>query len=228
MDYKNIYYSLIAKRLSSIPTGYVEKHHIVPRSLGGTNEKTNIVTLTAREHFVCHLLLAKMYPKDTLPWIKMQKAISMMYLDFYGNRYCPSKWYTYVKMQLARANSLSQTGSKNSQFGKTWMYNIELKENKKVSKNKVLQYLEKGWTLGRILNWNKIEGKIIKTIKQEETKERKKNLYTNYYKIYNKFGWTRFIELTRYNKSKANLVKQFQKYVLEFKPQNGKKRGNCK
>jgi hypothetical protein len=39
---------------------YSEKHHIVPKSIGGTNNKENLVILTAREHFVCHLLLTKM------------------------------------------------------------------------------------------------------------------------------------------------------------------------
>jgi len=38
-----------------------EKHHIVPRSLGGDNSKENIVTLSLREHFVCHKLLVKMH-----------------------------------------------------------------------------------------------------------------------------------------------------------------------
>lgn len=37
----------------------VERHHVLPRSLGGTNKKTNITRLTAREHFICHLLLTK-------------------------------------------------------------------------------------------------------------------------------------------------------------------------
>ena len=39
---------------------YSEKHHIIPKSIGGSNKKENIVVLTAREHFVCHLLLTKM------------------------------------------------------------------------------------------------------------------------------------------------------------------------
>lgn len=38
---------------------YFESHHIVPRSLGGSNSKSNIVKLLAREHFICHLLLTK-------------------------------------------------------------------------------------------------------------------------------------------------------------------------
>ena len=39
---------------------YIERHHILPKSLGGSNHKNNIVELTAKEHFVCHLLLTKM------------------------------------------------------------------------------------------------------------------------------------------------------------------------
>jgi len=39
---------------------YIEKHHVIPRSLGGVDSTENLVRLTAREHFVCHLLLTKM------------------------------------------------------------------------------------------------------------------------------------------------------------------------
>lgn len=41
-------------------TGYLEKHHICPRSLGGSDDPGNIVKLTVREHFICHRLLVKM------------------------------------------------------------------------------------------------------------------------------------------------------------------------
>jgi 5-methylcytosine-specific restriction endonuclease McrA len=36
---------------------YYERHHIVPKSLGGNNDKDNLVLLTAREHYIAHLLL---------------------------------------------------------------------------------------------------------------------------------------------------------------------------
>ena len=39
--------------------GYSERHHVVPRSLGGSNAKSNIVRLTYREHFLAHWLLTK-------------------------------------------------------------------------------------------------------------------------------------------------------------------------
>lgn len=40
--------------------GYVEKHHIIPKCIGGSDSSSNIVLLTAKEHFICHKLLTKM------------------------------------------------------------------------------------------------------------------------------------------------------------------------
>ncbi len=39
---------------------YLESHHIIPRSFGGTNNKNNLVCLTAREHYIAHAFLWKM------------------------------------------------------------------------------------------------------------------------------------------------------------------------
>lgn len=61
MDYQKIYDNLMKKRLENPPTGKFERHHIVPRSLGGSNNDDNIVKLTYREHFMAHLLLCKIY-----------------------------------------------------------------------------------------------------------------------------------------------------------------------
>jgi 5-methylcytosine-specific restriction endonuclease McrA len=37
--------------------GYKEIHHILPKSLGGSNDKSNLVELTAREHYIVHMLI---------------------------------------------------------------------------------------------------------------------------------------------------------------------------
>jgi hypothetical protein len=58
--YTRWYYAIISNVQSRITLGYVEKHHIIPKSLGGLNNKDNLVKLTAREHFICHWLLTKM------------------------------------------------------------------------------------------------------------------------------------------------------------------------
>lgn len=38
---------------------YLEKHHILPKSLGGDNSPENLISLTAREHFLAHWMLWK-------------------------------------------------------------------------------------------------------------------------------------------------------------------------
>ena len=60
--YTNWYYTIISNAKSRVLDAktYKEKHHIVPKSFGGNNAESNLVNLTAREHFICHLLLIKM------------------------------------------------------------------------------------------------------------------------------------------------------------------------
>jgi len=58
--YTKIYYQIITPTLNRELDTYKELHHIIPRSLGGTDEKDNLTYLTAREHFICHWLLVKM------------------------------------------------------------------------------------------------------------------------------------------------------------------------
>lgn len=58
--YTKLYYAIIEQANNRLTSGYVEKHHIIPKSLGGIDEQSNIVALTAREHFICHQLLTKM------------------------------------------------------------------------------------------------------------------------------------------------------------------------
>lgn len=62
MNYLRIYNELIdnAKQRKEIE-GYTEKHHIIPKCIGGEDVPENIVELTAREHFLAHWLLAREY-----------------------------------------------------------------------------------------------------------------------------------------------------------------------
>lgn len=99
--YTNWYYRIITNaQLRTLPTHtYIEKHHIIPRSLGGTNEQHNLVKLTAREHFVCHLLLTKMTAGRMRH--KMSKALTMiMSIRRVGNRNnytITSRWYEHAR-----------------------------------------------------------------------------------------------------------------------------------
>lgn len=65
MNYKTIYEKLIQKAKNrEKPNIYCEKHHIIPKCLNGSNDITNLVYLTAKEHYVAHHLLCKINPNN--------------------------------------------------------------------------------------------------------------------------------------------------------------------
>jgi hypothetical protein len=74
MDYQKIYNQIIERAQNRKLEDYKEKHHIIPKCLGGSNEEENIVELTAREHFLCHMLLCEIYPKEH----KLKHALFLM------------------------------------------------------------------------------------------------------------------------------------------------------
>jgi hypothetical protein len=62
MNYGAIYNSLMARaKHRTRPDEYCEKHHILPKALGGVNAPDNLVYLTAREHFFAHRLLWRIH-----------------------------------------------------------------------------------------------------------------------------------------------------------------------
>ena len=65
MDYRKIYDAFIVDRLAKYPGTAkrrgMERHHIVPKCLKGTNAPENLVNLTPSDHIFAHLLLAKIH-----------------------------------------------------------------------------------------------------------------------------------------------------------------------
>lgn len=76
--YTRTYFAIINKAQTRILLQdiYTEKHHIIPKSLGGNNSKPNLVILTSREHFIVHWLLTKMTNSNNKH--KMLNALRMM------------------------------------------------------------------------------------------------------------------------------------------------------
>jgi len=154
MNYKAIYNNLIAATSVRIldPLIYYEIHHIIPRCLGGNNDANNLVKLTAREHYIAHLCLIKIYPKNT----GLVKAAVMMCCNSNTTKRSGNRIYEWLRKKHSIAMSISQSGRGNSQFGKKWIYSESLEISKKVDYTDIKSYLKDGWKIGRVIDFSKI------------------------------------------------------------------------
>lgn len=109
MNYRKHYDLLIIKaKTRKVAKGiYVEKHHIVPRSEGGSNESSNLVELYPREHFIAHWLL---YREN--PTVARSFAFNMMSCDRRGTYKPSSRAYAEGVEAAARANTENFKGRK--------------------------------------------------------------------------------------------------------------------
>lgn len=108
--YTNWYFSIIARAKSQVlhrrPKGY-HNHHIIPSSLGGSEDRANKVLLTYREHFVCHLLLLKMT-------VGVNRSKMAFALHRFGGKNLTSKTFALASSLISQALS----GEGNPFFGK--------------------------------------------------------------------------------------------------------------
>lgn len=137
MNYEKIYDSIIERARNRYLTEYTEKHHIIPRCMGGSDEISNLVELTPEEHFVAHQLLTKIYPQDA----RLALAAHMMTASRPSN-----KLYGWLRRRHSNAMSIIQSGKNNSQFGTMWIHNIETKEVKRIKNTDGVPI---GWEKGR-------------------------------------------------------------------------------
>lgn len=106
MDYNTFIYSIKESRENKW-FEYSERHHIVPRCIGGSDNEENLIYLTYREHFIAHKLLAEENPEN----LKLFKAYWMM---------CNSKTKVATPEDYEEARrrfSDSQRGENNPSYG---------------------------------------------------------------------------------------------------------------
>ena len=129
--YTRWYYNIIQRAQTRTISGYTERHHIIPKSLGGSNDKANLVDLTAREHFVCHWLLPKMV--EGIFKYKMWNAFSAMlywHNDLQQREKITPRKFEILKIQISKSRAIKFSGPDNPMYGKT--HSIEAKA--KISK----------------------------------------------------------------------------------------------
>jgi hypothetical protein len=209
MDYKKIYNNLIERaRDREYVLGYYESHHIIPRCMGGTNDKENLVNLTPEEHYVAHQLLTKIYPNNH----KLVNAAVMMIPNRPSN-----KLYGWLKRRLSITKSFQQTGKKNSQYNMMWIHNRTLRENKKIKKT---DFIPEGWCKGRILNFDKPIRDLhydYKAASYERKKEETKKLANNLFEEFKKSDYNSICAFAKANNTtQPRLCILWKKYVDEY------------
>lgn len=137
---------------------YTEAHHVIPKSLGGSNSAENIINLTAREHFIAHMLLSKMFKGNDRA--KMNFAFHFMLVENNGKRYKPSsRLYESARKALALAYSDTRKGRT------PW--------NKGVPRSDYVKNAVRQANLGRIA-WNRGKERTI-----EEKQKISQKIYEN-------------------------------------------------
>src|ERR1017187_4691055 len=100
MNYSQIYKKLINRaKIRILPDNEIENHHVIPKCMGGTNDRMNIARLTPEEHYVAHQLLVKIYPDNT----KLAYAAKMMTVSS-GKQIRSNKLYGWLRKQIGRAS----------------------------------------------------------------------------------------------------------------------------
>ena len=152
------------------------------------------------------------------------------------SRYIPSRIYKKLKEDHSLAQSLSQSGEKNSQYGKLKTKELKKKISdglKKFADSRIFGDDGKSEDYDvDLVNLYKEELKE-KKIYNKRAKEHKSNLdkqkaikqYREYYKIYNELGWKEFVIQTNYKYSHPNFVMRCKDILPEFVSQNRIKRG---
>jgi hypothetical protein len=134
--YTKLYYKITSNAKQRITDGYTELHHIIPQSMGGSNDKENLVDLTAREHFICHWLLIKMTEGEDRS--KMLYALNGMKAE---NRY-QQRYHTKITARVYEKYRIehAENHSKRMKGRKAWNKGIpQTEEHKEKNRQAALQ-----------------------------------------------------------------------------------------
>lgn len=135
MNYLRIYENFVASRRlleqSLVDSGdYKEVHHILPRSLGGNNDKDNLIALTPEDHYFAHLLLAKIYGGKLWAAVFLMTSGRWRKSLIVGRR----SMYGYAKRQwsILNAGQEGRKGADNGNHNPTLFNWINLDNDKKI------------------------------------------------------------------------------------------------
>lgn len=215
MNYQKIYDSLIERGKNRTIDGYSERHHILPRCMGGGDEKENLVDLTPEEHFLAHVLLVKLHPEQ----FNLILAVQIMCAPIKGGR--PRRvLYGWLKRRLSEHMSRQNYGEKNPQFGRVWISNLE---DRKSTRIPAMEEIPEGWVKGRYA-WTRIERELAKEMALDAKKLAKEKYISELEVLHDQYvalGWEDFVRQTGYKFSQQALTVALKKYIPQFVTQPG-------
>ena len=100
MNYQKVYNDLINHAKDQVLTENYEIHHIIPKCMNGTDEESNLVKLSYRQHYIAHLLLWKIHKTNDLLYAFYMMNISS---KFTKRDYANSRYFQLVKEQYKQA-----------------------------------------------------------------------------------------------------------------------------
>lgn len=110
--YTNCYFKIIKRAQERKKLlGYFENHHIYPKGIGGLNDKENLIKLTAKEHYVCHLLLIKMCRLK-----KHKRSMCYALFQFKRNHSKKGKRFTGALYEILKTKLKPLISGKNNPF----------------------------------------------------------------------------------------------------------------
>lgn len=119
--YYKTYNSLIDKCLKSTYSSdvYTEKHHILPKCMGGTDNQSNLVIMSAREHIIAHLLLMNAFPE--ISGLTFAANCMLSYGTVRSNiakENLSTKTFSIVREENSKRRSLEYSKERHPMYGK--------------------------------------------------------------------------------------------------------------
>ena len=205
--YKQWHDNIIAKAKNRTLISYKERHHILPRCLGGKDNQENLVELTAREHFIVHMLLCK-FTKGEAKRSMLYAFKCMCYYkkdgrDYKINSRIAQKLRSELKFSKEHKINLSlvKKGKPSNKKGKKASNKTKLKIKIALTGKKHSQKHKD--------NLSKIRTQLIWVNNNIESKRIKKDELQNYLNIEYKLGRDKSYITLEYRKHQSDMAKAY-------------------
>ena len=133
-----------------------------------------------------------------------------------------------TKMKMREKGKL-RTGAKNSMFGRMWIHNELVQVNATIEKAWLYDYMEQGWKVGRVVNWDKYFADKLRKDKRKkfhpnttdrciDNLDKSKKYYSDLLPMFLKYPWKVFVNMSGYKYSNQNFHKQIEVYLNLTRP----------